>query len=57
MGEPEKIPVKDRYGKCEDPKCVARTWVQLVDRKPVWVHNGVRVCNECLRRIQRAEAA
>lgn len=57
MDEPVKIPVRERFGKCEDPKCVARIYVQTVDRKPVWVFRGQRVCNECLRRVQRAEAA
>lgn len=57
MSEPEKIPVRDRYGRCESSSCWARLSRQITDRKPVWVFRGQRICNECLRRSQRAEAA
>lgn len=57
MSEPVKIPVPERYGRCEDPRCIARVIRQATDRKPVWLYRGLRVCNECLRRVQRAEAA
>jgi hypothetical protein len=54
MPEPTKIPVADRYGACEDPKCVGRVYNRLCDRKPVWLLDGRRLCNDCLRRTQRA---
>lgn len=49
---PVKIPVPDRYGTCEAATCYGRGW--HYKRKPMWVFDGQRLCDECCRNARRA---
>lgn len=51
--DPIVIPVPERYGCCESPSCFNRLYGRITDKKPMFVFGGMRLCKECLRKLQR----